>query len=135
LSIDWKPSRHAAAALAGLGVLGALAVPLSNVPAPAPWLLATLPLVGGLLLARRELRKSTRQVVFRASGAVEIDGIAVDDTVLDWRGPLTLLDFSVRGSHGRLIGWPDVIDRARRRELRLWQLDCGTAPDRPSVAP
>ena len=71
-----------------------------------------------------------------AAEVVYLDGVTLDQAALEWRGPLALLRYRDRdGRHRRRIWWPDTLDAAGRRELRLaWPVQAPT-PDSRSMAP
>ena len=104
-----------------LGVLAALGAVTSELPwaVSLPIALASLVHAGGL--AARELRGSVRAVVVpQGTGEATIDGQPMLGLEVHWRGPLAFLQW--RGVDGRrysLRGWPDNLDAAARRELRL----------------
>ncbi len=134
-SIEWRPSRVAALVYAFLGLCGAASALLSGMEARWCWVVGLASVAWGVVLARAEMGRAPRSVVFRSDGSVEIDRTPVERPELAWQGPITLLDARVAGRKTRLVGWPDVIDAEQRRELRLWRLECTTPPDVHSVAP
>ena len=135
--LELGPSRLLAVALAVLGVLGAVAVVISEMP-----LLAAVPLAGlaigyGLGLARRELRREVRRFVVPHSALpATLDGTDLASLEVHWRGPLATLAWrDAQGRPRRLHGWPDTLRRPARRELRLALAARGPARVSPSVAP
>ena len=102
--LEWRPSRWLVGALALIAVLAPFAVLQSELPRPWAWLLAADAAVWGLWLAWREARKPPRSLEWPLPGAT-----------LAWRGPLLFL----RAPGLRLAWWPDTLDAATRRELRV----------------
>ncbi|KRA74213.1 hypothetical protein ASD78_11990 [Lysobacter sp. Root667] len=133
--LEWRPSRRLAAALVLIGALAAWATLASELPLPLAVLFAAAALSYSAWLARRELRSRPQWMVV-AADAVRLDGVALDQATLEWRGPLALLRY--RDGDGRprqRIWWPDTLDAAGRRELRLaWPVQAPT-PDSRSMAP
>ncbi|MFC3267811.1 hypothetical protein ACFOED_02140 [Vulcaniibacterium thermophilum] len=132
--IDWRPSRLLVAALAALGPLGAWAVLASEMPDAAAWPLALAAVVCGGRLAWREARRPPRRIVFAPTGVL-IDDIAAEAVALRWRGPLATLVVRVSGRTQRLQWWPDTLDAASRRELRLAAPDASRPETTPAMAP
>ncbi|MEG3788593.1 hypothetical protein V1318_00500 [Lysobacter sp. CCNWLW3] len=124
-----------ACALVLIGLLAAVSVLASECPWPWSPALAAGAALYGAWLARRELRASPQALVV-AADAVSLDGVPLDQPVLQWRGPLAWLRY--RDAAGRLrhrFWWPDILDAAGRRELRLaWPVQAPT-PDSLSMAP
>ena len=91
----------------------------------------------GLWLALRELRRPTHSLVIPLNEmAATIDGVEMNDFQVQWRSPLAFLQWlGADGRRHRLQGWPDNLDTAARRELRL--ATAARAPTRVprSVAP
>lgn len=133
--LQWRPSRWLALALIVLGVLGGMSAWVSELP---PWLslpVAGLALIWAVASARRELRCPGRVLVIRG-GRATLAGEAIADLRLHWRGWLARLDFTgPDGRRQRLLWWPDTLDAAARRELRLAVAVTAPARDRRSVAP
>jgi len=110
--IDWQPSRLLCAALAGLGLLAAVSVALSELPSWGKLPLALAALAHGGWLARREWR--------RPAGALEIDAegkllMRVGDRAAEVNAPR----LSMRGVVATL-SWRDG---QGRRESRAWCAD------------
>lgn len=108
--------------LQALGWLAALAVIASELPVPVSVPLAVLAIGYGLRLARHQRHDPTRGLLIPLNNdtAATIDGIEAGDLQVQWRGPLAFLQW--RQADGRirhLHGWPDNLDAAARRELRL----------------
>lgn len=119
--LEWRPSPRLAAMYLGLGWLAGVAALTSEMPAYGSIPLAVSAAGHGIWLAQRELRRPIRQLVIPASAvAATIDGQDVSHLQVHWRGSLAFLRW--RGADGRrdaLWGWPDNLDAAARRELRL----------------
>jgi toxin CptA len=135
--IDWRPSRWLSGWLAVSGPLAAAAVLASEMPAPAAWPLALAAAGYGPWLARREVGRPVRSLVLAADAdRVEVDGQAVTDFSLQWRGPLAFAAWrDARGRRQRLAWWPGTLPPARRRELRLAAPAPRAARRGPSMAP
>lgn len=65
-----------------------------------------------------------------------VDGLGMDDLEVHWRGPLAFLQWrQADGGTRRLQGWPDTLDAAARRELRLAMAARTSARPPRSMAP
>ena len=118
--LEWRPSAWLTAALAVLGVLSSSAVVASGMPRALAWPLALAALAHGTRLARREARRPRRAWRIPAAGATSLDGVAVADMDVSWRGPLVFLRWRDPGGRCQhLAWWPDTLPPSRRRELRL----------------
>lgn len=106
--------------LALIAVLGAAGLFLTDFPPLVALAMAAGCLGWGGVLVRAELRRGRMALALRANGLAEIDGVPVDDFAVDWRGPLACLSWLAAGRRTRFVAWPDIIDPAARRELRLW---------------
>jgi toxin CptA len=117
---ELRPSRWTTAALLALAALAPFAALQSAMPRAAAWPLAAVAAILGLWLARREWRRPALAVLIDASGAAHVDGSAVEEFRIDWRGPLAFVSWRDRagGRHRRGL-WPDTLGPALRRELRL----------------
>ncbi len=134
--LEWRPSRWLVAAHAALGVAGALSVMASDVPSSVAWWLAPAALSWGAWLAVAESRRAPRQLLWSADGTLCVDGLAVADPQMQWRGPLAVLRWrDAKGYRKALVWWPDTLDPAQRRELRLAAARAVTAALSPSMAP
>lgn len=116
--IEWRPSRLLCATLALLGVLGAAAAVLSEAPAWVALPVALASLSAGIAQAFREARRPRRTLTVTAAG-IRIDGERMDAARLCWRGPLVSLTSTAGDRKRRLQWWPDTLDAAGRRELKL----------------
>jgi toxin CptA len=125
------------AVLRMLGVLAAIAVIASELPWMAAVALASVALVYGEWLARRESRRAVSEIVIPPNeAAATINGSPMQDLHVQWRGPLAFLHW--RDEEGRrryLQGWPDNLPEAARRELRLATGARAPAHSPRSVAP
>lgn len=119
--LEWRPSRWLAATVATLGLFAAAAALTSATPRVLSWPIAVAALVYGGWLAQRELDRPVRCLVIAPDVATStVDGEPVTELGLQWRGPLAFLCWrDGAGRRQRLSGWPDVLDAASRRELRL----------------
>ncbi|MEG3191630.1 hypothetical protein [Lysobacter sp. D1-1-M9] len=129
--LEWRPSRLLIAALGALGVLAAIALAHSDLPAVLAWPLASAALGYGIWLAWQEARRPVRQLVIADDGArTTIDDIGVAEFTVAWRGPLAFARWTDADGHcQRLVWWPDTLAAAQRRELRL------AIPARPPSRP
>ncbi|MBB1472262.1 hypothetical protein H5368_04390 [Luteimonas sp. MC1782] len=134
--IEWRPSRWLLAALILLTALAACALPASGLPRPLAWLLVPVVLACGLAAARRHARAAPGVVAIDARRRVLVDGVAVAQPRLQWRGPLAVLSWRDAGGHSRYRSWwPDTLPPARRRELRLAADNLIPARATPQMAP
>jgi len=133
--LQWRPSRWLASALIVLGVLGGISAWASELPRWLSLPVAALALLWAIASARRELRRPARPLTIRG-GRATLAGEAIADLRLHWRGWLARLDFTgPDGRRQRLLWWPDTLDAAARRELRLAVAVTAPARDTRSVAP
>ncbi len=118
-------------------MLAPFAVLVSEMPRSAAWPVALAASAYGGWLFRREQRRPPRTFVFPGDDApVLLDGEAVDEVTVLWRGPLAFVRWrDADGSAHRLGWWPDTLPPARRRELRLATPPPLAAPDAASMAP
>jgi len=117
---ELRPSRWAIGGVLALSVLAPLAVFASEMPRACAWPLALLACAGGLWSVRTEARRPPRRLVVDGDGQATVDGVAVNDLRVDWRGPLAFVAW--REASGRIARgsfWPDTLDAGGRRELRL----------------
>lgn len=123
--IDWHPSLWLALALLGLGVMAAVSLWLSALPMPVKLAGMVVALAEGTRLARRQ--RSLPPVAVDWLGGDEPayltgrEGVAKLEAVqVHLRGPLaSLAGTDAQGRRNRLLWWPDTLDAAGRRELRL----------------
>lgn len=135
--LEWRPSRLLRGLLIALGVLGALATLASGVPPAAGWLVAAASTLAGWRAAARERARPARCVVWNGHARiVRVDGVAVAEPRLAWRGALACLSWRDAGGRvQRLQFWPDVLDARGRRELRLAAGPMAASPRNASMAP
>ncbi|MCD9028592.1 hypothetical protein LDO26_10280 [Luteimonas sp. BDR2-5] len=135
--LEWRPSRLAGAALSLLTLAAVASIFASEMPRPVAWPLAAVVVLHGLHLLRRELRRPPRVLVADgAAGRWHLDGAALDDAQLRWRGPLARLAWrDAAGRRHALLWWPDTLPPARRRELRLAASAFPTPPRPGTMAP
>jgi toxin CptA len=118
--IDWRPSRWVTAALWSLAVLAPLSLWASDLPGMLVWPLALCVAGGAAWSALRHQRAVPMAIVVPAEGEVTVAGQAVEGFDVCWRGALAFLSWrDGAGRDHRLALWPDVLDPATRRELRL----------------
>jgi len=116
-----------------LGVLAGLSTLASEMPRAVAWAVAVLAMAYGEWLARRYRSLPLRRLWWIGGRAPELDGMALEQATLAWRGPLAFLRWrDARGRARRLAWWPDTLPRGGRRELRLV---AQVAPDTPSTPP
>lgn len=119
--LEWRPSRVQALVLILLGILGAVSAAASELPLSV-WLPVAVLSVGcGAWLGRRELLRPACSLVIPCNdAAATVDGVAMGELQLQWRGPLAFLQWrDGSGRRRRLQGWPDNLAADARRELRL----------------
>ncbi|MBW8311897.1 MAG: hypothetical protein K0M64_07645 [Rhizobium sp.] len=122
--IDWRPSRWLPRVLRLIGLLAGLSLLLSALPASLRSPLAALAAAEGWRLARRERRRpplslSATGAILRIMNGGE-EGPVLHAPRLREQGPLTLLCATLPGGRRlRLAWWPDTLDAAGRRQLRL----------------
>lgn len=118
--IDWRPSRWLTAALWSLTVLAPLSLWASDLPGALAWPLALCVAGGAAWSALRHQRTAPMAIVVPAEADVTVAGQAVEGFDVAWRGTLAFLSWrDGDGRDHRLALWPDVLDPATRRELRL----------------
>lgn len=133
---DWRPSRWLTAALLVLTVLAMCSVLTCELPKPLAWPLALLTSGYGRWLVYGQHRRAAHTLVIPVgSGAALCDGAHMHTLRVCWRGPLAFLDWrDGDGRRQRLLFWPDTLDAARRRELKLAMQCRETATAPVSVA-
>lgn len=118
-----------------MGLLGCVAWMLSDAGTLLAFCGSGAGLAWSVCLALRELRRASTRLVLMPDGGATVDGHPVDGLHASWRGPLTSLRW-VRGGRGTfLLGFPDSLEPAARRELRLWALTRREPADPAAVAP
>ncbi|MBW8366395.1 MAG: hypothetical protein K0M70_00845 [Arenimonas sp.] len=123
--IDWRPSRWLAAALTCLGLMAALSLGLSALPAALALPGAVLAAGWGAWLARRQLQRPPCSLDWLGGDEpaylTQRDGlIRIDAVTVRLRGPqATLAGTDRHGRIHRLAWWPDTLPPQDRRQLRL----------------
>jgi toxin CptA len=136
--LEWRPSRLLQALLILLGVLGAVSVLASEMPRPFAWPIAIGALAYGGWRARREGQKARLAFWFPGNErAPTVDGTAMHEVRLHWRGPLAFLRWRERevGRWRYVAWWPDTLPALQRRELRLAAGEGGAGRHRRDRAP
>ncbi|HEY5802742.1 MAG TPA: hypothetical protein VIT90_03495 [Lysobacter sp.] len=134
--LEWRPSRLLAAALVVLGVLAGLSLIACELALVVSVPLALLAAGEGVRLARRELARPARVLEMGGDGMAMLDGQAITELRVEWRGPMAFLRFrDADGRPGRLAWWPDTLPATRRRELRLAVPVKAAAQNASSMAP
>jgi len=118
-----------------LALLAPFSLVASGLPAWA-WPLATLACLRAIVDARRYRSLPVQSwVIPPGRAAPTCDGVAVHQLHVGWRGPLAFLQWrDAGGRRGRASLWPDTLDAALRRELRVAMQRRDAAPDTPSMA-
>ena len=130
------PSRWLIGALVLLAVLAPLSVLLSGMPRLVAWPLALACAGLGAWYARREAQRPLESVVVHPDAGVSVDGRNVEGFRVDWRGPFAFLFWTdAAGRSQRRSLWPDRMDSALRRELRLASAALDAVRGRGPVAP
>jgi len=125
------------AAILTLAALAAFSALASEMPRAWAQPLAAAALVYGGWRARHEARKPA-QVLFwpGTDWPVMVDGDAMRDVVVHWRGPLVFIRWRDADGRRRRLGWgPDTLPPARRRELRLAAPQVQASRSAASMAP
>jgi toxin CptA len=123
-------------ALYGLGALAACSVLMSEMPRGVAWPVAAFAVGYGVRLGHVERRQPKQTLVWAPGTSPTIDGQALADVQLHWRGPIAFLRWrDCDGNVRRLAWWPDVLRISERRELRLAALDVADAAPAASMAP
>lgn len=125
-----------AAACMLLGVIGALSLSLSDMPAWLAWPVGGGSIVRGMQLAYRELARPASRLTLLPNSPATIDDVAVRALRIEWRGPLAFVHWrDAEGRTHRRVATPDVLPAALRRELRLAWSAHSTARRAAAVAP
>jgi toxin CptA len=123
--IDWRPSALLCRALLGLGMLAALSLCLSALPLAVRLPLALIALGHGGWLARREALRPACWLQLDAEGSglalVYADRVErLSQRQVHLRGPMARVSgVAGDGRRRHLLWWPDTLDAASRRRLRL----------------
>lgn len=134
--LEWRPSSQVGAALWCFAILAPFCLVASDLSGVWAWPLAACAGWLGIRDARRYMHGKPLQLLVPAGrGAVQCDGLAVQDLRVAWRGPLAFLRW--RGADRqvcRLVFWPDLLDAGARRELKLAMQRREAAAGSPSMA-
>jgi toxin CptA len=123
-------------ALSALGALSAFSVISSEMLRSFAWPSALMAAGYGTWLARRESRRPTHQLVWPIDGTPLLDGLALQDAQVQWRGPLAFLRWrDGKGHPQHLAWWPDTLPPRSRRELRLAAASSAGTRPAASMAP
>ena len=118
--LRWRPSWWVAGALVALGIAGAIGVWSAGVPTPWRTPLALLAGGWGIHRALRELARPHRVFEVHPDGTTTLDAMPIVRSTVHWRGPLAFVRARDSGGRVHRLGcWPDVLDAAGRRALRL----------------
>lgn len=134
--LDWRPSRLCAGVLLLLGPLAAWSLLACDLDSGISVPVALAALAWGVRDARRHARQPGVALLIPASAAAaHCNGAPMLALQVRWRGPLAFLCWRTpEGRTQRRVFWPDTLDAAQRRELRLAMLQREAAPGRASVA-
>jgi toxin CptA len=135
LRIELAASRALATSLMAIGAMGAAGLGLTDMPPVLALVLAVPVVAWSFVLASREWRRPTVSLVLAGDGRVRVDGVLVDAFRLEWQGVLAVLQWRTADRRHRRVAWPDVLDAAARRELRLWSLGRAVRASTAAVAP
>lgn len=135
--LEWRPSYWLQAALLLLIAAAPVAILASEIPHLFAWPSIAVAIVYGLrLLYRERARPKVSIIVVPSTDGSIVDNRPVTDLRVRWRGPLALLSWREQsGKRGQLMFWPDVLNPAARRELRLAAPVASRAPPSASMAP
>lgn len=123
--IEWRPSRALVSGLLVLGALAGLAIMLSDLDSRLAWPAALLCLGWGLRGASRQWQKPALGIRWSGAGEPALITSAAERwelqaVSLHWRGPLAVLaGRDGKGHSHRIVFYPDTLDGAGRRALRL----------------
>src|SRR3546814_1326735 len=119
--LERRASPLLVAVLLALALAAAFAVLVSEMPRIAAWPLALSALAHGGWLTWREARAVRGELVIAGEGGrTSVDGRAVEDLSVRWRGPIAFVEWrDGDGRRRRHVFFPDTLPAARRRELRL----------------
>jgi len=120
--LEWRPSRQERAALLLLTGLGVFSLLQCDLPLALAWPAALVAFaVGGRRLWQQGKRPPREFLIAQDINACRLDGQALSQLDLRWRGPLLFVRWqhpAQRRWH-HAVFWPDTLPAARRRELRL----------------
>ncbi|TNY29256.1 hypothetical protein BV505_06255 [Thermomonas haemolytica] len=131
---EWRPSRLGQAALLGLAGLGVFCVLACDLPAALAWPGALLVAAGAGVQLRRYRRLPACVVeIAPAAGIARCDGRPLQSLRL--RGSLAFIGWrQADGRRAWRLFWPDQLDAAQRRELKLALRRPAAAAGAPSMA-
>ncbi len=135
--LEWRPSRWLLAIVALITLLAVFSLHVSDMPGWLAWPLSGLALFLGARTALKEHGRPVVVFLFQGAGRpVLVDGEAVHDLAVQWRGPLAFASWRARGGAiRRLSWWPDTLPPAQRRELRLASDWFAASRGEPGMAP
>lgn len=118
--LEWRPSRLIAHWLAALAVLAPICLLASAMPRGLAWPLALVVCVFALRERRAYRKLKPLHLHVRAEGPLQVEGAAHARWRLRWRGPFAFIEWKDEaGRRQALAFWPDTLDAATRRELKL----------------
>ena len=118
--LEWRPSRQVGACLLALALLAPFSLMASDVPTRWGVPFALLALTIGVRDWRRYRRQLPMDLRIPAGrGQATAEGRPVQGLRVAWRGPLCFLRWRDGGRRERRVFWPDTLDAAGRRELKL----------------
>ncbi|AWH25019.1 hypothetical protein [Stenotrophomonas sp. YAU14D1_LEIMI4_1] len=134
--LEWRPSRLQGAAQLAVLIAAPWLLQVSALPPALYWpVLAAVWAVGLAELGWRLYRPRRVLLLPSLPAPLQVAGQDIESPRLLSRGPWLLLRWRQRGRRRHLLFWPDVLDRAQRRELRL-AVAARAVSSRPrSVAP
>lgn len=133
--LEWRPSAWLIFALLSLGALGGASLLLSDFSRSLAWPGAVLAMGYAVMLSRREAGKLPIEIAFDDANVLVGDE-AVHDFSVFWRGPWVFARWrDDAGRVQRVVWWPDTLNSASQRELRLALPTETAARSRRSVAP
>lgn len=122
-------------ALWSVAALAPLAVLASALPVALAWALAPLCFVLGARSALAYAQQAPVRLQFDPAGGLPgVDGVPLSDLRIRWRSALAFAEWTADARRQRLVFWPDVLDAAARRELRLAMRQREAASRRTLVA-
>jgi len=119
-----------------LVVLAPLSLLSSDLPRGAAWPLA-LAAMGWAAFDANRYRQRPRVALLipTGHGQAQCNEVVIENLRVDWRGPLAFLSWRVAGGPlQRASFWPDTLDAASRRELRLALIRMQTARGETTMA-
>ena len=128
--LDWRPSKLIIGWLVSLAVLSPISLLASGLPRWLGWPLAVVAALYALREAQRYRVTPIQVFLVAAEGPLWVDGQAVEQWRLRWRGPLAFVSWvDAEGLRQARAFWPDTLSDAQRRELRL------ATPSAVSISP